>query len=172
MGDPADPHTQLGPLISKEQFERVTQYIELGVDEGARVLTGASRIGDRGYFIRPTVFDEVSTDMRIAQEEIFGPVIAVMEFDAIDEAIEIANAVDYGLAATVWTNALDIMHKCESNIDAGIIWINCPHHLQWNVPYEGHKASGLGEDLGLEASYTFTKLKVAYVNHSAGSIDW
>jgi acyl-CoA reductase-like NAD-dependent aldehyde dehydrogenase len=110
--------------------------------------------------------------MAIAQEEIFGPVLSVMTFSDEAGLTALANGVGYGLAATVWTNRLDRALRMIDKLDAGIVWTNCAHHLAWNAPYEGHKLSGLGEDLGLEAIGTFTKLKVSYVNNSGSRLEW
>ena len=153
VGDPAHPETQLGPLISHEQMERVAGYIEEGKRGGATLALGGNRVasGAGGYFIEPTVFTDVTPDMRIAQEEIFGPVLSVMTFSDEDEAVRVANDVMYGLAATVWTTDLGRAFRMSERLEAGIIWTNCPHYLPVNVPYEGHKMSGLGEDLGVEA---------------------
>jgi len=175
VGDPADSATQLGPLISQEQYERVTGYIELGRREGAKLLIGGGRSSvpvAGGYFVEPTIFADVSQDMRIAQEEIFGPVLSVLTFETEDEAVRIANDVMYGLAATLWTTDLGRAFRMAERLDAGIIWTNCPHYLPVNVPYEGHKMSGLGEDLGVEALNTFTHLKTHCINFSGGTLGW
>jgi aldehyde dehydrogenase (NAD+) len=174
VGDPADASTQLGPLISDEQYARVTGYIEEGKRGGAKVALGGKPAGANagGYFVEPTIFVDVTPDMRIAKEEIFGPVLSVLTFEDEDEAIKIANGVMYGLAATVWTTDLGRAFRVAEKIDAGIIWTNCPHYLPVNVPYEGHKMSGLGEDLGIEALSEFTHLKTHCVNFGGGKFAW
>jgi len=173
-GDPYDEATNVGPLISAEQRDRVASYIAQGLTAGATaVVGGAAGVADHGgYFVRPTIFTGVRSDMTIAQEEIFGPVLSVMEFDDEDEAVALANDVPYGLAATVWTRDIGCAMRFAERIDAGIVWTNCPHHLTWNVPYEGFKVSGLGEDLGRESLNTFTRLKVHYLNFDGERIGW
>jgi len=175
VGDPGDPTSQLGPLISEEQYQRVTGYIEEGRRGGAKLALGGGRPQvpvAGGYFVEPTIFVDVTPDMRIAREEIFGPVLSVLTFDDEDEAIRIANDVMYGLAATVWTTDLRRAFRVAERIDAGIIWTNCPHYLPVNVPYEGHKMSGLGEDLGVEALQTFTHLKTHCLNFGGAKMAW
>jgi acyl-CoA reductase-like NAD-dependent aldehyde dehydrogenase len=175
VGDPADGGTQLGPLISDEQYARVTGYIEEGKRGGAKLALGGGRASvpvAGGYFVEPTIFVDVTPDMRIAKEEIFGPVLSVMTFEDEAEAIRIANDVMYGLAATVWTTDLGRAFRVAEKIDAGIIWTNCPHYLPVNVPYEGHKMSGLGEDLGIEALSEFTHLKTHCMNFGGGKMAW
>ncbi len=171
LGDPLNAATQMGPLVSAEQYERVRTYIELAHESGARRIAG-SEVDGAGYFVRPTIFDQVQPAMRIAQEEIFGPVLSVIRFADVDEAVSIANQVVYGLAATIWTNNLRRSFELAARLEAGIVWTNCPHYLSWNVPYEGHKVSGLGEDLGKEALSTFTQLKVNYVAHGGQVTGW
>lgn len=161
VGNPRDPAAQLGPLVSREQYSRVREFLEDGERAGAQLLLG-SQVDPQpagGFFISPSIFVGVRPDMRIAQEEIFGPVLSVMTFETEEEAIAIANDVMYGLAATCWTTDLARAFRVAEQIQAGIIWTNCPHFLPVNVPYEGHKASGLGEDMGVEAIREFTRLK-------------
>ena len=154
----------------------MTGYIEEGRRGGARLALGGGRpsvpVADDGYYVEPTIFVDVTPDMRIAKEEIFGPVLSVLTFDDEDDAIRIANDVMYGLAATVWTTDLGRAFRVADKIDAGIIWTNCPHYLPVNVPYEGHKMSGLGEDLGVEALQTFTHLKTHCINFNGGKMAW
>lgn len=176
VGDPLSPDTQMGPVVSARQLERVTSYIKRGVTDGARLLLGEERPSvpncEGGYFVGPTIFDAVTPTMAIAQEEIFGPVLSVLTFQSEEEAVAIANSVSYGLAATIWTNQLDRALRIAPRLEAGIIWTNCPHHLQWNIPYEGHKLSGIGEDMGSESICEFTELKVNYVNFGGEKAPW
>lgn len=175
VGRPEDSGTQLGPLISEEQHARVSGYIEEGQRGGAKLALGGGRssvVIEGGYYVEPTIFTGVTPDMRIAKEEIFGPVLSVMTFEDEDEALAIANDVMYGLSATVWTTDLGRAFRMAERIDAGIIWTNSPHYLPINVPYEGHKVSGLGEDLGVEAMNTFSQLKTHVVNFDGASLDW
>jgi acyl-CoA reductase-like NAD-dependent aldehyde dehydrogenase len=175
VGHPDANGTQLGPLISEEQHARVTGYIEEGQRGGATLALGGGRASvavEGGYFVEPTIFTGVTPDMRIAKEEIFGPVLSVMTFEDEAEALAIANDVMYGLSATVWTTDLGRAFRMAESIDAGIIWTNSPHYLPIGVPYEGHKVSGLGEDLGMEAMSTFSQLKTHVINFDGASLDW
>src|SRR5688572_9362916 len=149
VGDPADASSQLGPLISEEQYERVTGYIEEGRRGGARLALGGGRPQvpvAGGYYVEPTIFVDVTPDMKIAKEEIFGPVLSVLTFEDEEEAIRIANDVMYGLAATVWTTDLGRAFRVAEKIDAGIIWTNCPHYLPVNVPYERSEERRVGKE--------------------------
>jgi len=175
VGDPLDMHTHLGPLVSRVQQERVNRYIEVGRSEGATAVVGGestTHLGDGGFFVSPTVFTSVQQDMRIAREEIFGPVATILTFTDEDDAIAKANDVEYGLAATVWTRDLGRSMRMADRLQAGIVWTNCPNYGQWNVPYEGHKFSGLGEDKGLACIATFTQLKTHHVNFAGYQGVW
>lgn len=175
MGDPLSADTELGPVVSAEQFDRISTYIRSGVDSGASIRTGGippQRREGHGLFIRPVIFANVDSHAPIAQEEIFGPVLSVFQFSTPDEAVSLANSVSYGLSASIWTKNIDRALKLSEKIDAGIIWTNCVHHVSWQAPYEGHKASGLGEDLGIDAARTFTRLKVNHINFGASSSKW
>jgi acyl-CoA reductase-like NAD-dependent aldehyde dehydrogenase len=177
VGDPFRESTRVGPLVSAEQHERVNAYVTAGLEAGATLATGGKTPSlppphDHGFFAEPTIFTDVTPQMTIAQEEIFGPVLTVLPFQTDEEAIALANDVTYGLAATVWTNRLDAALQFADRLEAGIVWTNCPHDGGWHVPYEGHKQSGLGEDGGLEAIGTFTKLKVNHIATSRVPAGW
>ena len=152
VGEGFDGDAQIGPLISEEQMARVLEYIEVGKAEGARLLCGGGRITTgplaKGYFVEPTVFGEVDGRMRIAQEEIFGPVLSVFRFRDDEEAVSIANDVPYGLAAAVWTQDLNRAMQVSERIKAGTVWLNTYHLLHPEHPFGGYKQSGLGRELG------------------------
>ena len=176
VGDPLEEDTRLGPLVSRTQQERVLDYIGAGKQEGATLLCGGdippAGMQDQGFYVAPTVFADVTQQMRIAREEIFGPVATIIPFVDEDDAVRIANDVVYGLAATVWTRDLGRAMRMFERLEAGTVWTNCPNHGQWNVPYEGHKLSGIGEDKGLECIDTFTQLKGHHVNFAGYRSPW
>lgn len=149
----------IGPLVSQEQYDRVSGYLDLGRAEGAEVATGGEPLPGPGWFVRPTVFTGVSPDMRIAREEIFGPVATVIPFDTEDEAIALANDSDYGLAAGVWTGSLTRAHRTVAALEAGTVWVNTYNEFDPAVAFGGMKQSGLGRDLGDAAVDGFTELK-------------
>ena len=163
IGSPFDPATQLGPVVSAEQLERITRYVGIGTDEGAEVLVGGQRRGDVGYFFQPTIFTGVANSMRIAQEEIFGPVMCAIPFDTEEEAYAIANDVEFGLAAGVWTNDLARAHRASRAIDAGTVWVNTYGEVQMSVPYGGMKQSGSGRALGEESIHELTHSKSVWM---------
>jgi len=163
IGSPFDPATQLGPVVSAEQLERITRYVRIGTDEGAEVLVGGQRRGDVGYFFEPTIFTGVANSMRIAQEEIFGPVMCAIPFDTEEEAYAIANDVEFGLAAGVWTNDLARAHRASRAIDAGTVWVNTYGEVQMSVPYGGMKQSGSGRALGEESIHELTHSKSVWM---------
>ncbi|HEY5706262.1 MAG TPA: aldehyde dehydrogenase family protein [Terrimicrobiaceae bacterium] len=163
LGDPFDPETTQGPLVSQEQYEKVMGYIRSGRDTGATLLTGGRRWGDRGYFIEPTIFDEVQDEMKIAREEIFGPVMSILRFDGLDEVIERANRSPFGLAAGVWTHDVSKAHRVAAALKAGTVWVNCYDALDVAAPFGGYKQSGFGRELGKYALTDYTQVKTVTV---------
>ncbi|WP_239377540.1 aldehyde dehydrogenase [Frankia sp. Cj5] len=163
LGSGFDPSSQLGPLVSAEQLERVRRYVGYGRDEGAELVLGGERHGDVGYFHQPTVFTSVRNDMRIAREEIFGPVMSVLEFGSEEEAIAIANDTEYGLAAGVWTNDLGLAHRTSRALRAGTVWVNTYQMVYPTVPYGGVKNSGHGRSLGAASLDDFTEIKSVWM---------
>ncbi|XP_020572638.1 aldehyde dehydrogenase family 2 member C4-like isoform X3 [Phalaenopsis equestris] len=162
IGDPFDPQVHQGPQVDKEQFEKVLRYIEAGKREGATLLTGGKAVGEKGYYIEPTIFTDVKEDLSIAKDEIFGPVICVMKFKTIEEAIEKANNTRYGLAAGILTNDLNVANRVSRSVRAGIIWVNCFFITDLNVPCGGHKMSGFGKDSGLQAMEKYLNVKSVF----------
>jgi acyl-CoA reductase-like NAD-dependent aldehyde dehydrogenase len=166
VGPALEDETGMGPVVSAEQLERVTGYIDIGKAEGAEVATGgngASGLGD-GYFVEPTVFTGVSNNMRIAQEEIFGPVATVIPVDDVDEAIRVANDTIYGLAAAVWTNDLKKAHRVARGIKAGTVWVNTAGLYDPATSFGGYKQSGFGRELGLHSMELYTQTKSVWIN--------
>jgi aldehyde dehydrogenase (NAD+) len=159
VGDPFDSTTDQGPQVDQSQFDRIMGYIESGRTEGATLACGGERVGNRGYFIRPTVFADVQDDMTIAREEIFGPVMSVIAFKDMDEVIARANKTDYGLAAGVWTNDIKKAHAVANGVRAGTVWVNCYHVLDTRAPFGGFKQSGMGRELGEYALHEYTEVK-------------
>jgi aldehyde dehydrogenase (NAD+) len=163
LGDPFDAGTEQGPQVDKVQFEKVLGYIESGKKEGARCVTGGERFGSKGYFIQPTVFAEVNDNMKIATEEIFGPVMQVMKFNDAEEVIQRANTTDYGLAAAVWTRDIKKAHAVAERLRAGTVWINCYDVFDAAAPFGGFKASGIGRELGEKSLDNYTEHKTVTV---------
>ncbi|KAJ7973882.1 Aldehyde dehydrogenase family 2 member like [Quillaja saponaria] len=159
VGDPFDPKVRQGPQVDKQQFDKILSYIEHGKREGATLLFGGKPVGDKGYYIEPTVFTNVKEDMIIAQDEIFGPVMALMKFKTIEDAIKSANNTKYGLAAGIVTQNLDKANTVSRSIRAGIIWVNCYLAFDKDCPYGGYKMSGFGRDFGLEALHKYLQVK-------------
>ena len=148
VGHPLDPATEVGPLIHKVHLDKVTSYFDVARQDGATIAAGGERVGDAGCFVRPTLFTDARPDMRIAQEEIFGPVLTMIEFDTEDEALEIANGTDYGLTGYVWTNDLSRALRFTDRLQAGMIWVNSENVRHLPTPFGGVKASGIGRDGG------------------------
>ena len=163
VGDPFDSKNQQGPQVDKDQFDRVMSYIEAGMREGASMMCGGHQVGDRGYFIEPTVFANVTNDMKIAQEEIFGPVMSIIKFKDIEEAIDLANSTIYGLAAGVWTKDITKAHRVANSVRAGTVWVNCYHVFDAAAPFGGFKQSGMGRELGEYCLEHYTEVKTVTV---------
>jgi len=168
LGDPLDDETTMGPLTNEEQFEAVSEYVEVGQTEGATLATGGGPPDDSelddGHYFEPTVFTDVDNDMRIAQEEIFGPVQTIQSFDDYDEAIELANDTEFGLAAGIGTESTDVAHNAAADLEAGIVYVNAYGPIRSEGPYGGFKKSGIGRDLGEAALEHYRQTKTVYVN--------
>ena len=163
IGDPFDPETEQGPQVDQAQFDKVLRYVALGKAEGAECVTGGQRHGDRGFFIEPTLFTGVQDNMKIAQEEIFGPVLSVLKFDDVDEIAERANRTPFGLAAAVWTRDIAKAHRLAAKVKAGTVWINCYDVFDAAAPFGGFKQSGLGRELGEAGLQAYTETKTVTV---------
>jgi len=162
-GDPLDPKTTVGPLVSKEQFDRVKGYLAIGKNEGAKLTTGGDVTDGKGYFVNPTVFTDVKNTMQIAREEIFGPVVSVIPFKDENDAVLQGNDTTYGLAAAVWTNDVSRAHKVARRLKAGTVWVNCYNVIDPISPFGGYKQSGIGRELGRHSVDLYTQIKSVYV---------
>lgn len=171
IGNPLDPETEFGTLVDQNQMETVLSYIDSGLEEGATLRCGGEKTLTEtgGYFVQPTLFEGVSNEMKIAQEEIFGPVISSISFRDFDEAIKIANASDYGLAAGIWTSNLNTAHIASRRLRAGNVWINCWDGSDITTPFGGFKQSGFGRDRSLHALEKYTELKTVWMQLSEGA---
>jgi aldehyde dehydrogenase (NAD+) len=164
--DPLDPKTRMGAIVSQEQMQTVLGYIEAGKRE-AKLIAGGNRVsldGSKGYFIEPTIFGGVTNDMKIAQEEIFGPVLAALAFDDAEQVVEQANRNPYGLAAAVWTKDLKKAHTVSRQLKAGTVWINTYGLMDASLPFGGYKSSGFGRELGMNALEHYTEVKTVWLN--------
>jgi acyl-CoA reductase-like NAD-dependent aldehyde dehydrogenase len=167
QGHGLDEKTQIGPQVSKEQQERILNYVGIAKGEGANLVCGGEAPGGdlaKGYFVKPTIFKGVNNEMRIAQEEVFGPVLAVIPFNSIEEVSEQANKVNFGLSGAVWTSDVKKAHKLASQIKAGTIWVNCYNAFDPAVPFGGYKQSGYGRELGKHSIELYTQIKSVWVN--------
>ncbi|MBI2812158.1 MAG: aldehyde dehydrogenase family protein [Candidatus Melainabacteria bacterium] len=167
QGPGMDEKTQIGPQVSKDQQDRILSYIDIAKKEGASVACGGDApAGDlaKGYFVKPTIFTGVNNDMRIAQEEVFGPVLAVIPFNTVEEVAEQANKITYGLSGAVWTSDVKKAHKLAAQIKAGTVWVNCVNMLDPAIPFGGYKMSGYGRELGKHSIDLYTNIKSVWVN--------
>jgi len=177
LGNPQDLSTQVGPMVSARQRDTVETYTRIGVEEdGATLAFGGRRpegaAYENGYFFQPTIFTEVQPQMRIAQEEIFGPIVCVMQFDSEEEAISIANGTVFGLATSIWTRDIARAHRVAHRLDCGITWINDHHRIDPASPWGGFKMSGIGRENGIPAYEEYTQIKSIIVNMSDNQFDW
>lgn len=168
LGDPNDPQTDVGPVATEQQLAKVLQYIELAKEEGARCVLGGRRATRRecgqGWFVEPTIFADVTNDMRIAREEVFGPILSVIKFDSDEEAIALANDTPFGLAAGLWTTDLARAIAMPKRLRAGTVWVNAYRVVSYLSPFGGFKESGLGRENGLEAIYEYLEPKSVFIN--------
>jgi phenylacetaldehyde dehydrogenase len=159
MGPGMEPGTQMGPLVSDEQFRRVSGFLESGKADGATALAGGGRYGDRGYFIEPTVLTNTRPDMKVVREEIFGPVLVASPFTDLDAIAKVANESEYGLGAGIWTRDISKAHALAKKLRAGTVWINCYNVFDAALPFGGYKQSGWGREMGHEVLNNYTEVK-------------
>jgi aldehyde dehydrogenase (NAD+) len=163
-GDPLDGTTQLGPLASRAQLEKVLGYFAIAKQEQVELLTGGKRLERAGFFVEPTVYGSVSNACRVAREEIFGPVAALLRFEDEEQALAIANDTPYGLAAGVWTENVRRAHRMVSRLRAGTVWVNNYRLVSHALPFGGYKQSGVGREMGPEALHEFTEVKSVWID--------
>jgi acyl-CoA reductase-like NAD-dependent aldehyde dehydrogenase len=166
VGDPMDKATRMGPVVSRQQMETVLSYIEAGKQDGARLVAGGSRIGSKGYFVEPTIFAGVTNRMKIAREEIFGPVLSVIPFKSVEDGLAEGNSTTYGLAAAVWTRDVAKALKAARAIRAGTVWVNAYNLFDAALPFGGFKESGFGREMGSAGLDHYTEVKSVWVDLS------
>ena len=164
VGNPFDTSTMQGPQVDQAQFDKIMSYIEKGRSGGAACVTGGNRVGDKGFFVEPTIFDNVTDDMEIATNEIFGPVMSILSFKDLDEIIKRSNETFYGLAAAVWTRDVAKAHRYAESVRAGTVWVNCYDVFDAGAPFGGFKMSGIGRELGAAGLNNYTELKTVTVS--------
>lgn len=167
VGNPLDEGTQIGPVTTEQQFAKVLDYIRIAKEDGATCVLGGERIDRTGWFVQPTIFTDVTNDMRIAREEVFGPVLSVIRFRDEEEALRIANDCDFGLAAGIWTRDFGKAFRMSERLEAGTVWVNSYRMLSCQMPFGGYKESGTGRENGLEAIRANLEVKSIFLNHSA-----
>ncbi|MEA2721102.1 MAG: (Z)-2-((N-methylformamido)methylene)-5-hydroxybutyrolactone dehydrogenase, partial [Candidatus Eremiobacteraeota bacterium] len=167
MGDPMRPDVEMGPMANEPQYEKVQQYVAIAKGDGAKLIAGGACPADeslqRGFYFEPTVFADVHNQMRIAREEVFGPVLSIIPFDTEDEALAIANDTEYGLGAGVWTNDLGRAHRMARALRAGSVWVNTYRAVGPSMPFGGYKSSGIGRENGIDALHDYTQLKGVWI---------
>ena len=169
IGDPLDPETNMGPIASKSEYDNVMHYMDVGQQDGARLVAGgkAADVGTgKGYFVEPTVFADVEQSMTIAQEETFGPILAIIPFETFEDAIAIANSSQYGLAAGIHSRDLNKVHRAAALLEAGIIWVNTYGQFDASCPFGGYKMSGYGRELGRESLQYYLQSKTVWIDMS------
>jgi aldehyde dehydrogenase (NAD+) len=170
VGDPFHHETDQGPQIDSDQFHKIMGYIEAGQKEGAKLLTGGKRVGNKGWFVEPTVFADVKDDMKIAKEEIFGPVMSILKFKNIEEVIERANNSEYGLGAGIVTKSVENALKLSNGLRAGTVYVNCYNVFDANTPFGGYKDSGIGRELGEYGLKNYLETKTVIMKRPEDSL--
>ena len=164
VGDPFDMSTEQGPQVDQAQFDKIMSYIDYGKQDGAKCQFGGNRVGTKGFFVEPTIFTNVNDKMRIATDEIFGPVLSVLKFKDTDEVVQRANNTCFGLAAAVWTRDVSKAHRIAKAVRAGTVWVNCYNVFDTAAPFGGFKMSGQGRELGEKGLDNYTETKTVFVN--------